>query len=308
MAAARPAPGPPPPPPPVAPRALHGPGLVPLFDHHVHSDLRNADDYELMAVSGVLTALAPCSASLEPRASGASFAARFERLAVVETARAAAYGVELFVALSVHAADLAGLPGALAGIEALEEHLSHPAVRALGELSLRGGGPDEIEVLERQLKLAAARELPVMVESPPAFEGFRAMLAPLAGAVERAGIDPASIALMDLDEQRIELLAGHGPLRDLGGLGLAVAPRQDALFQVREKLTHREVLRVLDRFGPDRLMLNTGLHFGSADPLGLSRTVHRLRLHGVPEQIVRTLAHGNAAQFFDIPHRVPTGA
>ncbi|MFJ3789641.1 deoxyribonuclease [Kitasatospora sp. NPDC090091] len=299
------APGPPPPPPPLAPRALDGTGLTPLFDHHIHSDLRNADDYELMAVSGVLTALAPCSASLEARDTGSAFAARFERLAVAETSRAAAYGIDLHVALAVHAADMAGLSGALAGIEALEEYLDHPRVRALGELSLRSGGPDEVEVLERQLKLASARGVPVLVESPPALAPFREMLAPLAGAVERAGIDPASIALLDLDEQRIDLLAEHPALRGLGGYGIAVAPRQDALFQVREKQSHREVLRLLERFGPERLMLNTGLHFGSADPLGLARTVHRLRLHGVPEQIVRALAHGNAAQFFAVPHRVP---
>ncbi|MBV6702046.1 deoxyribonuclease [Kitasatospora aureofaciens] len=305
MAAGRPVPGPPPPPPPLAPRAQHGTGLTPLFDHHIHTDLRNADDYELMAVSGVLTALAPCSASLETRASGDAFAARFERLAVAETGRAAAYGIDLHVALAVHAADMAGLPGALAGIEALEGFLDHPKVRALGELSLRGGGPDEVEVLERQLKLASARGLPVLVESPPALPAFRELLAPLAGAVERAGIDPASIALLDLDEARIDLLAEHPALRGLGRYGIAVAPRQDALFQIREKQSHREVLRLLERFGPQRLMLNTGLHFGSADPLGLARTVHRLRLHGVPEQIVRALAHDNAAEFFAVPHRLP---
>ncbi|MGW6912960.1 deoxyribonuclease [Kitasatospora sp. NPDC054939] len=305
MAADRPAPGPPPPPPPLAPRALAGAGLTPLFDHHVHTDLRNADDYELMAVSGVLTALAPCSASLEARDSGSAFAARFERLAVAETARAAAYGIDLHVALAVHAADLAGLPGALAGIEELEGRLDHPRVRALGELSLRTGSPDEIEVLERQLKLASARGLPVLVESPPALGAFRALLEGLAGAVERTGTDPARLAVLDLDEERIDLLAARPELRGLGGYGIAVAPRQDALFQIREKQSHREVLRLLERFGPERLMLNTGLHFGSADPLGLSRTVHRLRLHGVPEQIVRALAHGNAAQFFDVPHRLP---
>ncbi|MFD0441574.1 hypothetical protein ACFQ10_01225 [Streptomyces indonesiensis] len=70
---------------------------------------------------------------------------------------------------------------------------------------------------------------------------------------------------------------------------------------MREKITHREVTEILDRWGPDRLMLNTGFHFGSADPLGLAKTVHRLRLGGVPEPTVRALAHGNAARFFDIP-------
>lgn len=289
---------------PLAPRAAEGAGLVPLFDHHIHSDMRNADDYELMAVTGVLTALAPCSSSHEQRSSGAAFAARFDRLAEVEPGRAAAYGVDLYVALAVHAADLTDLPSALAGVEELERRLDHPRVRAVGEVSLRHSTADEVTVLERQLALAAAAGKPVMVETPPPRDAFTAMLPPLAAAIDRSGIDPALVAVMDLDEHKLGLVRQHGAFAGLGGYGISVSPAQDALFAVREKVGHREVIRMLDRFGPQRLMLGTGFHFGSADPLGLGKTVHRLRLGGTPESTVRALAHGNAAQFFDIAHRV----
>lgn len=288
----------------LAPRGAHGPGLVPLFDHHIHSDLRNADDYELMAVSGVTTALAPCSSTHERRSSGDAFAARFDRLTDVETGRAAAYGIDLYVGLAVHAADLTDLPSALAGVAELEKRLGHPRVKAIGEVSLRRRTDDELAVLERQLALAAVGGTPVMVETPPPLADFTAMLTPLARAVERSGIAPGLIAVMDLDEHKLGLLVEHGGFDGLGGYGLPVSPRHDALFAVREKVTHHEVMRVLERHGPDRLMLNTGFHFGSADPLGLGKTVHRLRLGGVPEQTVRALVHGNAAEFFDIPHRV----
>jgi hypothetical protein len=288
----------------LAPRGAHGPGYVPLFDHHVHSDLRNADDYELMAVSGVTTALAPCSSTHERRSSGDAFAARFDRLTEVETGRAAAYGIDLYVGLAVHAADLADLPSALAGVAELEKRLGHPRVKAIGEVSLRHRTDGELAVLERQLVLAAVSGTPVMVETPPPLGDFTAMLTPLARAVERSGIAPGLIAVMDLDERKLGLLIEHGGFDGLGGYGIPVSPRHDALFAVREKATHRDVMRVLERHGPDRLMLNTGFHFGSADPLGLGKTVHRLRLGGVPEQTVRALVHGNAAEFFDIPHRV----
>jgi hypothetical protein len=288
----------------LAPRGAHGPGYVPLFDHHIHSDLRNADDYELMAVSGVTTALAPCSSTHERRSSGDAFAARFDRLTEVETGRAAAYGIDLYVGLAVHAADLTDLPSALAGVAELEKRLGHPRVKAIGEVSLRHRTDDELAVLERQLALAAVGRTPVMVETPPPLGDFTAMLTPLARAVERSGIAPGLIAVMDLDERKLGLLLEHGGFDGLGGYGMPVSPRHDALFAVREKVTHRDVMRVLERHGSDRLMLNTGFHFGSADPLGLGKTVHRLRLGGVPEQTVRALVHGNAAEFFDIPHRV----
>jgi predicted metal-dependent TIM-barrel fold hydrolase len=288
----------------LAPRGSYGHGFVPLFDHHIHSDLRNADDYELMAVSGVTTALAPCSSTHERRSSGDAFAARFDRLTEIETGRAAAYGIDLYVGLAVHAADLTDLRSALAGVDELEKRLGHPRVKALGEVSLRHRTGDEIAVLERQLVLAAATGTPVMVETPPPIGEFTAMLPLLARAVEHSGIDPGLVAVMDLDEHKLGLLRGQGGLDGLGGYGLPVSPRQDALFAVREKVSHRAVMRILDRHGPDRLMLNTGFHFGSADPLGLGKTVHRLRLGGVLEPTVRALVHGNAARLFDIPHRV----
>lgn len=282
-------------------RPLPLPLPLPLFDHHIHSDLRNADDYELMAVSGVLTALAPCSSSHESRTTGQAFAARFDRLLDVETGRAAAYGVDLYVGLAVHAADMTDRESALAGVDELEKRLDHPRVKAIGEVSLRRLTREETDVLEAQLRLAARTATPVMVETPPPPEAFTAMLPVLARAVERSGVDPALVAVMDLDAHKLDLVRAPGPLAECGGYGLAVSPRQDALFAVREKITHREVTEILDRWGPDRLMLNTGFHFGSADPLGLAKTVHRLRLGGVPEPTVRALAHGNAARFFDIP-------
>ncbi|MFJ2744553.1 TatD family hydrolase [Streptomyces sp. NPDC087440] len=288
----------------LAPRGAHGPGLVPLFDHHIHSDLRNADDYELMAVSGITTALVPCSSSHERRTSGDAFAARFDRLIEVETRRAAAYGIDLYVGLAVHAADMSDLRSALEGVDELHKRLGHPRVKALGEVSLRHRTTDEVTVLERQLSLAAQTGTPVMVETPPPLEAFGAMLSPLARAIERSGVDVGRVAVMDLDEHKLGLVLDHGGFDGLGGYGLAVSPGADALFAVRQKVTHREVMSILDSRGPDRLMLNTGFHFGSADPLGLGKTVHRLRLGGVPEQTVRALAHGNAAEFFDIPHRL----
>jgi hypothetical protein len=41
-------------------------------------------------------------------------------------------------------------------------------------------------------------------------------------------------------------------------------------FNFREKLDHQKLM-VLERYGTDRLMLNSGFHFGSADPFGLAR-------------------------------------
>lgn len=271
--------------------------MIPIFDHHIHMDGRSADDYELMAVSGVSKVLVPCSATNERRHSGASFGARFDKLIGFERERASRYAVELFVGLSVHAADMADHDGALVGIEEVDHRLGRSCVRAVGELALRRFSEEEIDVFERQLELASRRHVPAMVESPPAMDAFERLLAVLEGVFHRGTADPATVCLMDLDKEKLKLATDLG----FGGYGLPVSPLLDGLFRLRDKLTHAEILEVLDNFGPDRLMLNTGFHFGSADPLGLAKTVLRLRIRGVSDEILRALAHDNAARLFDAP-------
>ncbi|NJP67811.1 deoxyribonuclease [Streptomyces spiramenti] len=268
-----------------------------IFDHHVHSDGRDADDYELMALSGVDTVLIPCSASNELRHCGASHDARFERLLATETRRAAHFGVRAWVALSVHAADMAGLPGALAGVERLAARLDDPRVLAVGELSIRRFTDDELTLFERQLALAAAREKPVLVELPPSLPDFHRMVAVLRRTFDAGVVDPARVALMDVAPRMLSTAAGLG----VGGLGIAVSPAGDRMFQVRSKTDHRQLLDLLEAHGPDRLMLNSGAHFGSADPMGLARTVLRLRLAGVAPPVLARLARENAAAFFRLP-------
>lgn len=294
---------------PAAPRPRTGPGPagaavaglppLPLFDHHIHADGRNADDYELMAISGVTTVLVPCSATGERRPVAASFAARFDRLLEAEAARAARYGVDLYVGLAVHAADMAGLDGARGGIRELAARLDHPRVLAVGELALRSFGPDEEEILERQLAVAAEHGKPVMIETPPPPEAFARMVRVLDRLLDRGPLPRDRVALMDLDHAKLRLARELG----VGAYGLPVSPPHDGLFRLREKLDARAVAEILAEHGPDRLMLNTGFHYGSADPLGLAKTVLRLRLAGVPDPTLRAVAYDNAAEFFGLPGR-----
>lgn len=265
-----------------------------LFDHHIHTDCRNADDYELMAVSGVTKILVPCSATNELRFTGPGFGAHFDRLTGFERERARRYGVEMLVGLAVNAADIGDPAGAFAALDELSACLREPCVRAVGELSLRRFTADEVEIFERQLEIATAAGLPVLVEGPPELAAFERLLAVLESALDRGKADRRRVGLTDVNQHKLKLARR---LR-LGGYGLPVSPKVDGLFGLREKLTHLDVLEILAEFGPDGLMLNTGLHCGSGDPLGLAKTVLRLRLSGVDEPTLRNLACDHAEHFF----------
>ena len=265
-----------------------------IFDHHVHMDIRNCNDYEAMALAGVTKMLAPVSPTRERKFCVQSYCEHFDRLANVEPARAAAFGVELLVALSVNAGDIGDHNAALAAISEVESRLALEHVVAVGELALRTFTELEIELFRRQLQLGTRSQCPVIIEAPIHTADFERLLAVLGQAFDDGLARPERVCMIDLNFDKLKAARQMG----LGAYGLPVSPKVDGLFCLREKLDFREVLRVLDSFGPDGLMLNSGLHVGFADPLGLPKTILRLRVNGLDEQTLHLLASANAEGFF----------
>lgn len=269
----------------------------PLFDCHVHMDSRNASDYESMALAGVASVLVPCSFTGERKHCTAAYGERFDRLLGLERNRASHFGVDLRVALAVNANDAGDPELAIDAIGELQARLSDPAVRAIGELSFRDFSRHERRLFDAQLELARERGLPVIVEAPPGVHALNNLLEILDVAVNTDKIDRRRVCLVDLNEEKLELASRL----DLGGYGIPVSPRIDGLFCLHPKLDHREVMRLVERYGSERLMLNSALHFGFADSLCFPKTVLRLRLAGVDQAVLAKIAHDNAEKFFSGP-------
>jgi predicted metal-dependent TIM-barrel fold hydrolase len=266
---------------------------IPIFDHHCHPDLRNATDYELMALAGVEKMLAPCSSTGERRHDGRAWAERFDRL-LRERERASCFGIELLVALAVNAADMDGHEAALAGLGELEARLDRPAVAAIGELALRTFSAAEVDLFTRQLALARAAGLPVLIEAPVPLDDFVRLLDILRREVAAGRAEASRVCLIDLDAEKLRL-AGE---LDLGGYGLPVSPLCDGPFTLRARMSDGEVAALVRQRGAGRLMLNSGLHYGYADPLCLPRSVLRMRLGGLAEDLLMDLAYNNAQGMF----------
>jgi len=268
--------------------------LAPIFDHHVHMDTRSCSDYEVMALAGVTKMLVPVSPTLERKFCVQSYCEHFDRLVRFEPMRAAAFGIDMLVALSVSAGDIGDCKAAFAGIDEVEKRLAQDNVVAVGELSLRTFSDIEIEIFRRQLELSTRRNCPVIIEAPIDFPDVERLVAVLDQAFNDGLAHPGKVCLVDLNYDKLQLAR---KLR-LGGYGVAVSPKVDGLFCLREKCDFREVLKILDAFGLEGLMLNSGLHVGFADPLCLPKTVLRLKVNGLDEQTLCSLASGNAEEFF----------
>lgn len=272
--------------------------MVPIFDHHIHMDARDCNGYEAMALANVERILVPCSPTGERKSSRQAWADRFERLMKAEAERAQTFGITLSAALAVCAGDATERESAIEGIDEIASRLGKHNVAAIGELSLRTFSELEIELFRRHLQLATERDYPVIIEAPIEMRNFERMLEELENNI-RAGFGiPGRMCLIDVNYEKIK--AAHR--LNLGAYGVPVSPKIDGLFCLREKLDHREVLRILDDFGSGHLMLNSGLHVGFADPLCLPKTVLRLHVHGLDLKTLSSLAMENANAFFQAQH------
>lgn len=268
---------------------------MPIFDHHVHMDTRNCNDYEAMALAGVTKMLVPISPTRERKFCLQSYCERFDRLTNIEPERASAFGVQLLVALSVNAGDVGDHKIAIEAISEVEKRLALERVVAVGELTLRTFTDIEIELFRRQLQLGARYDCPVMVEAPVHLTDFEHMILVLGQAFDDGLADPNRICMIDLNYDKLKIARQFR----LGAYGLPVSPKVDGLFCLREKIDFREVLKILDAFGTEGLMLNSGLHVGFADPLCLPKTILRLTVNGLNEETLHSLASRNAEEFFE---------
>jgi hypothetical protein len=265
-----------------------------IFDHHVHMDVRNCNDYEAMALAGVTTMLIPTSATGERKFCVHSYREQFDRLANFEPKRASAFGVRLLLGLAVNAADVGDEQAALAALHEIETRLGLAHVVAVGELTLRNFTDVEVVLLRRQMELASRHGCVIVVEAPIAMPDFLRLLSVLEQALADGLARPSRVCLIDLNKEKLKAALPLG----LGAYGLPVSPKTDGLFCLREKLDCSQVLDIIDAFGAENLMLNSGLHVGFADPLGLPKTLLRLRLHGVNQRVLNQLARETAEAFF----------
>lgn len=269
---------------------------IPIFDHHVHMDSRNANDYEMMAVSGVEAVLVPCTFSGQQKRTKDAYFEYFKRLLGLEKSRASVFGIEFYAGLSINSGDIGDIAAANEAVGELSEYLLQERVCALGELSLKSYSKEEVAIFVRQLKLAKELSMPVMIEAPPGkgTEQLEKLIAVLRGAISDHDLDPRSWLMVDLHKDTLPLVWDL----ELGGYGIPVSPKLNGLFAVRPKMDAKEVKEILDQYGVEKILFNSALHFGFGDPLCISRVLLHLNRMGVSDEVLKKCAYDNAVQFF----------
>lgn len=216
---------------------------------------------------------------------GAGFSAEasvldyWDKLARAEPRRAARYGLRLGVGLGLH--PITAEQDHREALERLPIWLALPGVVALGELGLETGSAAEVALLQAQLATSQQVGLPVVLHAPE--DNKSAVTRQLLEIVDKAGLPPALVLVDHVAEESFEAVKASGCW-----IGLTVH---------RRSLTPPRAARLLERYGPERVLLSSDVGRDPADLWSLPRTALECRRLGIGET-VQPAFYDNACRFY----------
>ncbi len=240
-----------------------------IFDPHIHMTSRTTDDYEAMAAAGIRAIVEPAFWLGQPRTSVDSFVDYFSGLLGWERFRASQFGIRHHCAIGLNPKE-ANDPGLREEvIDLLPRYLAKDGVVAVGEIGFDSMTAEEEEAVEAQLDLAQEHELPVLVHTAhrDKLAGTRRTLE----IIERSGVPPERVLIDHNNELTVGVVAQTGCW-----MGFTIYPFT--------KMDEHRMVRILDEYGTERILINSAADWGISDPLKVVKTVNAMFEAGFGEE------------------------
>ena len=264
-----------------------------LVDPHVHMTSRTTDDYAAMAAAGIAVVVEPAFWLGQPRTHVGTFEDYFASLLGWERFRASQFGIHHFCTLALNpkeANDPRVAPGVLA---LLPRYLEKGTVVAVGEIGFDDQTPEEERAFHAQLDLAAAHDLPALVHTPHRDKkrGTERSLA----IVREHGFPEERVLIDHNTEETLPLVRATGCWA-----GHSVYPDT--------KMDEDRMVVLVQRFGAERIIVNSAADWGVSDPLKVPKTAARMAAAGIPPATIETIVWRNPLAFFAQSGRLDVAA
>ncbi len=256
---------------------------MPIFDPHAHMISRVTDDYERMALAGIVALAEPSFWLGEPRKYAGTFFDYFDHITNFEVKRAAQYGIEHFTTIGVNPREANNDALSREVLERMPEWFAHPKVVAVGELGFDLINDQEEKILRIQLEMAFDAGLPVMIHTPHRnkLDGTLRTIR----VIQEMKLDPERILMDHNTEETIRASKSEG-----FWCGHSVYPNT--------KLNPERFVNIVDEFGREKMMVNSACDWGPSDPLSVPRTVHEMRKRGHAESAIDEVVWRNPIDFY----------
>jgi predicted metal-dependent TIM-barrel fold hydrolase len=254
-----------------------------LFDPHIHMTSRTTMDYEAMAAAGIAALVEPSFWLGQPRTHVGTFEDYFGGLLGWERFRASQFGIRHFCTLSLNpkeANDTRVAPGV---IELLPRYLGKDGVVAVGEIGYDELTPEEDKYFAAQLELALRFDLPVLVHTPH--------------RDKKRGTERSLSLIRDVGFPEERALIDHNTEETLP-LVLATACWAGHSIYPNTKMDEARMVALVQKYGGERILVNSAADWGVSDPLKVPKTVALMRERGISDADVARIFWQNPVTFF----------
>lgn len=254
-----------------------------VIEPHIHMYSRTTDDYQAMYAGGIRACVEPSFWMGTDRRYAGTFFDYFQLILDFETVRARRFGIDHYAAVSLNPKETENRVLTDEVIDGLGDYLDHERCVALGEIGFNNITPNEEYAFCRQLEIAKARDMVVIVHLPhlDKLNGTRRT----AAIVREMGMNPDKLIIDHNTEETMAISRETGCY-----CGMTVYPIS--------KLTPARVSDIIRTFGSERMIVDGSADWGISDPLSLIKVVTFMKADGHPDDTIARLVFQNAMAFY----------
>lgn len=252
-----------------------------IIDTHIHADTRNTNDFKEMVKNKLNTAIS-CSYYPYTLRSQDCLLNLFDRLLEFDTQRAKNEGLDLKIACGIHPNNIQNDNTLI--FNELENLAENEKIIAIGEIGLESNTIKEQEILKKQLTLADDYNLPVIIHTPS--KNKLNSTKTIVELIEDT-IKPELVLIDHANMEIVEYLI-DSPYT----FGLSIQPSY--------MLNQFEALKILDKYGFDRFLLNSDMSIFSSSCLTVPNFINFIKLKDYKNIDINKIAYKNAQKFFNI--------
>ena len=256
-----------------------------FIDPHVHMVSRTTDDYERMARMGCVALSEPAFWAGFDRGSVEGFRDYFRQLTEFEPKRASWSGVQHFSWLCINAKEAENVQLSREVIQMIPEFIHQTGVLGIGEIGLNKNTKNESTIFAEHLELAASLKELVLIHTPHLQDKYKGTRMIVDMLKERSDLQPGRVCIDHVEEHTVRLARDNG-----FWCGMTLYPTT--------KCTPARAADIIERYGDDRIMVNSAGDWGPSNPLAVPDFIMEMRRRGHSEAKIRKVVYDNPLEFF----------
>lgn len=254
-----------------------------FFDPHIHMVSRTTDDYEAMRDAGIVALIEPAFWVGQPRTGLSTFKDYYSSLVGWERFRSSQFGIKHYCTIGLNSREANNEPLAEQVMEILPLYAYKEGVVGIGEIGFDDQTAAEEKYYRLQLELAKKANLPVQIHTPHR-DKKKGTERSMAIALEH-GLDPSWVIVDHNNEETVKSVLDQGFW---------------AAFTIYPftKMGNERMVKVVEHYGPNQIMINSAADWGISDPLAIPKTAALMKMRGIDDETIRRVTYQNAIDAF----------